>query len=142
MGNLATERFQTGNHARVFLSGEGAAQILAVGIVSGPLGKGSAYNLGIALGVRPLHVVGDAEPQDLVDGAHTYTLRLDLYKIRDEEARDTINAGYVGIEVLDRFNGKLIAIAPQAKLSDQNINIPANQPVVRNLTFQCMRVTC
>jgi hypothetical protein len=141
MGLLATERFRTGNHARIYVSGPGGPTVLAQATVSGPVGKGSALNFGAALGVRPLHMVGSAEPQDLVDGAHTYTVRLDVFTPRDEVVQDIRSADYVNIECMDQYNGATVAVATNCKLSDVGLNVPANNPLARNMTFQAMEVS-
>lgn len=138
MGDLSTERFQTGNHARVFVSGDGTRRLLGSGEI-GPLTKGQQLNINSSLGTRPVHVIGDAEPQDLVDGPHTYTVRLSMLKLRTDDAAELINAGYVDIEVIDRFNNKVVGTAERCKLVDGNLSIGANNPVSRDLTFMAMR---
>ena len=140
MGNIASERFRTGNHARIYVSGPGAPKILAYATVSGPLGFGTALNYGAAMGTRPLHAVGSPEPQDIVDGAHTYTVRLDVYDPRDTIVGDIRQADWVDIESMDQFTGDNVAVAHHCKLSDIGINIPANNPLAKNLSFQCMDV--
>lgn len=140
MGNLATERFQTGNHCRVFITGDGAKKILGEGTLGGPLGKGTGANFASSLGVRPVHVIGDAEPQDLVDGAHSYTVRIDMLKLRTDDAAQLIEAEAVSIEVIDRFNDRLVSVAEGCKLTEGNLNVPANNLLVRNLTFQALRI--
>lgn len=140
MGNLATERFQTGNHCRVFIQGDGAKKILGEGVLGGPLGKGTGSNFATSLGVRPVHVIGSPEPQDLVDGAHTYTVRVDMLRLRSEDSAQLIEAEPVSIEVIDRFNNKMVTIAEGCRLTEGNLNVPANNLVVRNLTFQALRI--
>ena len=140
MGNLAAERFQTGNHCRVFLTGDDAKKILADGVIGGPIGKGQSTNFATSTGARPVHIIGDPDPVEIVDTQHTYTVRVDMLRLRAEEAAQLIQAGPVDIEVVDRFNNKLVAVAQGCKLAEGNLSIPANQMVARNLTFQALRI--
>ena len=141
MGNLANERFQTGNHVRVFVAGEGRTKLLGTGKIGGPLGVGTTATFGAATGARPIHVIGNAEPQDIVDGPHTYTIRLDTLRLRTEDAADIINAERVDIEAIDRFNRNHVSVAEDCQLVDGSVTVPANAPLARNLTFQALRVS-
>ena len=139
MANLALERFQTGNHVRVFASGQGQKALLGVGEV-GELPEGTNLTVGANTGARPIHVIGSAEPQDIVDAAHTYQITLALLRLRDREAADVINAAPIDIEVVD-FEGKRVQTAEECHLVNGDLQVPANNPVARNLTFQAMRVS-
>jgi hypothetical protein len=141
MGNIANELFSTGNHARVFLTGNGVKELIGVGLIGGPLGKGTNVSIGESSGVQPVYVLGDVEPQDLVDTRHAYNVRLDTLRLRDEEAKRSLRAERVRIEVVDRFNRRVMAVAEECQVDSSTLNFPANGLVAHNLTFQCLRTT-
>jgi hypothetical protein len=142
MGDVSQERFQTGNHCRVYFTGNDAKLLLGEGgNFSGALNKGQNSNVSQSTGARPVHVVGDPEPQEIVDTQHTYTVRIDTLRLRADNAAQMMKAGPVDIEMVDRFNAGMIAVAKGCKLADSNLSIPANQLVVRNVTFQSMGVS-
>ena len=146
MGALANERFQTGNHVLLFArdtpgSPPGSQrQLLGKGQI-GRLPEGTSIDMGINTGARPVHVVGDAEPQDIVDGPHTFEVTLSMIRLRDRGAADRINAGPIDIDEIDRFNENLIQTAEECHLVGARVTVQANQLLAQNLTFQAMRVT-
>jgi len=141
MGNIQHERFSSGNHVRVYLSGTGRRRLIGDAVV-GPLGKGTNLSAGVTTGARPVHVIGDPEPQDIVDGAYAYTIRLDTLRFRAEEpdGPGMVAAERVDIVGVDRFNGKRVIAAEECQLVDGTVTVPANNPVARNLTFSAMRI--
>lgn len=140
MGDIASERFRSGNHCRVYFTGAGAEKLLGEGRLGGPLGKGTGANMATSLGVRPVHTLGDPEPQDLVDGLHTYTVRVDMLMLRDENAAQLIQAEPVRIDIVDRYNNKLVAVAENCKLTEGNLSVQAGNLLARNLSFQATRI--
>jgi len=138
MANLAQERFRTGNHVAVFAEGDPIP--LGFGVVGGRMAAGTSIQLTQDTGARPVHVVGDPEPQDIVDGAHTYEITLASLMLRDLDAGDRISAGRVDIHLLDRMNGKTVRKAEGCQLTNGSDQIPANQLVATNLRFAAMRI--
>lgn len=139
MGDVSKERHQTGNHCRLYLTGDDSKKILGDAVYGGAITKGQSSNFTTTTGARPLYIVGDPDPVEIVDTQHGYTVRLDMLRFRDEDSAQLVLAGEVDIEAIDRFNSKVIVIAQGAKIADVSISIPANQVVVRNITFQAMR---
>lgn len=135
---LANERFQTGNHVAIFATGD--TQPLGLGIVGQRLPGGTNVSARISTGARPVHVIGDADPQEIVDGAHTYDLTLSMLASRDQEAADRINAGDVEIHVIDRLNQRTRVIAEHCSLVSADVNFSANQLVGQNMTFAALRI--
>jgi len=140
MGQLSAERFQTGNHVQVFLTGDGARRVLGEGLVGAPTGKARSTDAQTSTGAQFLHTVGDAEPAGIVDGAYEYRINLDLLRLRTDDASELIEAEPVDIEMIDRFNNGQVIIARSCHLANSNARIPANQPIVRNLSFLALRV--
>jgi len=141
MGDITKERFQTGNHCRVYLTGDDSKKILGDGTFGGALNKGQTTNLTSSTGARGIYIVGDPDPQEIVDTQHGYTCRIDMLRLREEDSAQLINANAVDIEVIDRFNSKLIGTVHGAKIADASLSVPANQVVVRNVTFQALGIT-
>jgi hypothetical protein len=141
MGDITQERFQTGNHVRVYLTGDDSKKILGDGTYGGAVNKGQTTNLTSSTGARGIYIIGDPDPQEIVDTQHGYTVRLDMLRLRSEDSAQLINAGPVEIEMVDRFNSKLLGVAHGAKIADASMSIPANQVLVRNITFQALSIT-
>lgn len=139
MGNQATERFQTGNHVLLFTRGEGERKLLGTGQV-GRNPESTSVDIGANTGARPIHTVGDAEPQDIVDGAHTYDVTLAMIRLRDRGAADVINAGPIDIDEIDKYTGARIQTAEECHCVSGRISVQANNPVARNIQFSAMRV--
>jgi hypothetical protein len=141
MGDVSRERFMTGNHVRLYMSGDGARVLLGEGTI-GPVSKLTSQAISRRTGATEIHVCGDPEPQETVDGRHSYSVQLSMLKLRAEVpgAADMVNAGPVDIEVLDRFMSKVLAVAEGCKLTDGSDTIPANAPVTRNLSFIALRI--
>lgn len=139
MGNPATELFTTGNHVLVFFRGEGLRKLIGTGTV-GRSPETTQADIGVTTGARPLHVVGDAEPVGIVDGAHSYDVTLATLKLRDRAAADMVNAGPIDIDEIDKFTGGRIQTAEECHLTSGRISVGANNPVQRNLQFTAMRV--
>jgi len=136
MANLSNERFTTGNHVAIFARGD--TRPLGLGVVGARLPGGTTANAGINTGARPVHVIGDAEPQEIVDGAHTYEFTLSSLHLRDVDAADRINAGDVEAHLIDRFNGKTLR---GCHLVSSQLNVSANQLLAENLSFQALSIT-
>jgi|SRR5262245_13505038 len=141
MGDVKQERHQTGNHCRVYLTGDDSKRILGDGVYGGVVNKGQSSNFTTATGARGLYIIGDPDPVEIVDTQHSYTVRIDMLRLRAEDSAELINAGPVDIEVVDKYNSKMVVVAQGAKIADASIQIPANQVVVRNISFLAMRAT-
>lgn len=139
MGKIADERFRTGNVVSIFMNGD--TQPLGFGIVGGRLPGAQNIGAGINTGARHLHEIGDPEPIEIVDGAHTYDLTLSKLTLRDQEAVERVNAGSVNIHLIDKFNGKTIRVAEGCKLANSQLALPANQLVNENVSFLALRIT-
>lgn len=139
MGNQATERFQTGNHVLIYTRGEGERKLLGSGQV-GRNPESTSLGMDSNTGAREIHVVGEREPQDIVDGAATYRVTLSIMRLRARGAADAINAGNVDIDEIDKFSGERIQTAEECHVVTAGLNVQANQPVVRNITFAAMRI--
>lgn len=141
MSNLATERFQTGNRVFIFASGAGRNQLLGTGTLGDRVPDAGSVDMTSNTGAREVHVVGDAEPQDIVDGAHTYEVSLALMKLNDRNAVDIVKAGPIDIQEIDRFTNAPLGVARECHLRSGRIGTPANQLVSRNLTFAAMSIS-
>ena len=141
MGDVSKERHQTGNHCRVYMTGDDAKRILGDGVFGGAVNKGQNTNVSSSTGAREVYIVGDPDPVEIVDTQHAYTCRIDLLRLRQDDSAQLMMAGAVDIEVIDKYNSKVVAVVQGAKIADINCAIPANQLVVRNVTFRGMRVT-
>lgn len=138
MGVLENERFSTGNHVAVFVDGDGAEDIFGVGVVGSRLPDGTSFDMAANTGARPIHVVGTPEPQDIVDGPHTYEVTIAELRLRSAKDVDLINGGRVNIVEIDQYNGQRLRMARGCQLQGARITVPANMPVASNLTFIAM----
>jgi len=139
MGNIANERFRTGNRVRLFARGEGVPKLLGLGVV-GPIGDATSADFGVDLGLQPVHVIGDPKPQEHVDGRYSFTVTLSSVQLASREAADIINAGEITIETVDRCNNKPVASARGCKLANGRLTVPANSLLVRNLSFMALDI--
>lgn len=139
MGNIRDERFRTGNRCKVYLRGDGTPQLLGEGFV-GALGEGSQLTANVQTGAHDVHVLGDAEPQDIVDGLHSYQVSLRLLMLVSTRTRDIVQAQRVTIEVIDKFDANKVTTCEGAHLQSGSFEVSAGQLVGRNLQFQCMRI--
>jgi hypothetical protein len=141
---LARERFQTGNHVRIYLRGDsGDLEKLGFGTVGahgGPFGEGSSIDMASDSGARPVHVVGESDPVDIVDGAHSHTITLSTMRLRDVAAARALEAGRAVIEEVDKYTNKVIQTAEDCQLVSHRLTVSANQLVARNVTFTALRI--
>lgn len=138
MGDIQKERFRTGNRVEVYLRGDGERKLLGRGL-TGRLGEATDASITVNTGLRPVHVIGSAEPVDHVDGAHTHEVSLTLLNLVSREAADEINAGAVDIDYIDRY-GKKMKTAEECKLASASIQVSANNLVTRSLRFMALRI--
>lgn len=140
MGDLLKERFKTANRVEVFLRGDGVRKLLGQGPLTGRLGEATDASINVNTGNRPLHTIGTPYPVDNVDGAHTYEVSLGLLFLQDRGSADLINAEAVDIDYIDRLSGKKIGTAEECRLVTGSFRIQANQPVMRDLRFNALRI--
>lgn len=140
MGNQATERFQTGNHVRLYFSGDGTRVVIGTGEI-GAYSEGTSIDFSADTGAREVHTIGTPEPLDIVDGPHSYRITLASVKLRSREYADRIvNGDPINVEAIDQFNDKLIAVAEECRVANARYAIPANQLVTKNLQLIAMRI--
>ena len=139
MGNLAQERYRTGNRVEVYTRGDGERKLLGNGL-TGRLAEGTNLSGNVNTGARELHVIGSFSPVDIVDGAHTYDIRLSLLNLVFRGAADLINAAPVDIDIIDREGGSRLGTFEECHLTSGSLQVPANQPIVRDLSFKALRV--
>jgi len=134
------ERFRSGNHARVFVTGDGTRALLGEALL-GPLGKGMNFRANTRTGAQYQHIIGDEEPADINHTKHEYPINLSVLMLRTDRPTDIVNAGRIEIEIYDKFTNALVCKAEQCELVDGNLNVPANQVVVRELSLLALRIT-
>lgn len=140
MGNIRDERFRTGNRVELYARGAGTRLLLGEGFL-GRMGEATGFDTTTNTGAREVHVIGSAEPQDIVDGAHTYGVRVAMVTLVSTEARDIVAAQSIDIDVVDKYTQKKVASCEECHLRSGSVNLPANQLMARNLDFACMRIT-
>lgn len=139
MGNIANERFTTGNHVAIFTRGPGVRELLGTAEV-GRMADAQSVDMQIATGAQHLYGIGDADPIDIVDGRHSYTVSLQRIRLRTREAVDRINAGSIDIDEIDRYSGERIQTAEECHLASGSLSVPANSLVSEGATFLAMRI--
>ena len=138
MADISTEKTLTANHVNVYASGEGR-RILIGQSSSARLGDITSSDVSFSTGARPIGVVGSEEPQEIVDGLHSYTVRIGKLRLRSDKAPnpgELLRAGPIDIEGYDRFTKKLIFSVTGCHLSDGGLSVQANSVVQKNLSFQ------
>jgi hypothetical protein len=136
MGNLNDERVATGNHEALFVSGDGAGTIFGRGVARVP--NWTAVNLQRNLGTRHLHAGGSREPFDIVDGAATYEVSISELRLRSSDDQDLLNAGGFRVVIVDQFSQKRLRTARGCRIQGERLNVPANNPVIQDLTILAM----
>lgn len=139
MGNIANERFTTGNHVAIFTRGAGVRELLGTGEV-GRMPDGQSLDMQLSTGARHVHGIGDADPIDIVDTQHTYRVTLSKLRLRNRAAGDRINAEPVDIDEIDRHSGVRIQTAEECHLESGSVNVSANNLLTEQLSFLAMRI--
>jgi len=138
MGNLAAERYRTGNRVQVYTRGPGERKILGEGL-TGRSAESSNASLSQNTGARPLYAIGDPNPQGIVDGAYTNRVTISMLELSSRGAADALNADYVDIDIIDKYSGAR-QTAEECHLVSRDRSVAANNPIQRNLVFEAMRI--
>ena len=137
MGDIRNERHRTANHVEIYAAGDDGRILVATG-TRAKVTTATNADFSVETGAQYVRVAGDAEPQETVDGGHSYSVRVGRVVLRTEKTPNPgqlVNGAELDIECYDKYGGTLVAAARGCKLASASTAFQANQIVAKNLSF-------